>query len=246
MVGRLFTYCLVVHLLSSTLVRSRTLLRGRLDDAVSVRLEKPKFTKPLGAPPTFLQQMPPGFKPPTQDICDQVAGMAKEEMGDGLVESSCDAVIYGASAKAPMGCECHFLGDKVKCPWGGPNQKVTQPMKDLGFNHLDNMGANAGAGSGSFKVQNCLYAAYRNPWPTDVEGGKIMQQEDHDDVLRMVKAMADSTEWARTFEEAPKYAATIGPWPVDEYGTPNCFGRCTTNPPNVWLRYTTTAPPGLL
>merc|ERR1719160_613003 len=99
-----------------------------------------------------------------------------------------------------MGCECHFLGENVKCPWAAPNGAVKKPMQDLGFNRLDNMGANAGYGSGNFKIQNCMYAAFRDPWPHNVEDSKILQKEDHDDVLYMVKTMADSTEGARTFE----------------------------------------------
>lgn len=263
----MFTAFATVLLFLSTHVQSRNLLLGKFDDDAGIhpqsknllhsrvnsaasasRLEKFKkqLIKPLGSPPdlAFVQQSPPGFKPPTQEICDKVADMAKGEME--VIESTCDAVIYGGSAKAPMGCECHFLGDKVKCPWAAPNANVAKTMQDMGFNRLDNMGANAGPGSGGFKIQNCMYMAYRDPWSHTVEGSKIMQVEDHDDVLRMAKAIDQSTDWAFHFEEAPRYAATIGPWPVDEYGTPHCFGRCTTNPPNVWLRYTTTAAPGLL
>lgn len=211
-------------------MQSKKLLRGRFDNAVSGGLEQTQRLRPLGASPAFVQQTPAGFKPATQEVCDQVAGMAKGEME--LEESTCDAVVYGADAKSPMGCECHFLGEKANCPWAGPNGSVTKGMKDMGFKRVDDMGGNSGAGSGRFKVQNCMYTALQEHFPPDVEGSKAMQQEDHDDVLRMVKAMEDSTEWARTNEEAPKWAATVGPWPVDEYGTPHCFGRCTTNPPN--------------
>lgn len=229
----------------SSLVQSRNLLRGRFDNAVSAFPENAEHIRPLGVPPILLQQpLPGGFKPPTQEKCDELAEMAKGEME--VEESTCDAVIYGASAKAPMGCECHFLGDKVKCPWAAPNAAVTQKLIDMGFNRLDNMGANAGAGSGGFKVQNCMYAAQRDPWPHTIDGSKALQKEDHDDVLYMIKAMADSTEGVRKFENAEMWAATLGPWPVDEYGTPNCFGRCTTNPPDVYMRYTTTAAPALL
>lgn len=238
-----FTAFSIVLFFLGTHVQSRN-LRSRFDDAASASVDRPQLIKPLSAPPSFVQQTPAGFKPPTQEICDQLADMAKGEME--LQESSCDAVIYGASAKAPMGCECHFLGEKVKCPWAAPNDAVQQNLKDMGFNRVDNMGANAGVGGGSFKIQNCLYAAYRDPFPHTVEDSKILQQEDHDDVLRMVKAMADSTEWARTFENHVQWAVTIPPWPVDEYGTPTCFGRCTTFPPHVWMRYTTTAAPALL
>merc|ERR1719487_596834 len=103
------------------------------------------------------------------------------------------------------------------------------------------MGANA-ANSGGFKIQNCMYMAYRDPWPHTVDGGKILQKEDHDDVLYMIKAVADSTEGVRKFENNVMWAGTIPPWPVDEYGTPTCHGRCTTFPPHVFGRYTTTAP----
>lgn len=176
--------------------------------------------------------------------------MAKGEMPD-MEEATCDAVIYGASAKAPMGCECHFLGEAVKCPWAAPNSAVKQEMLDMGFNRLDNMGANAGAGSAGFKVQNCMYSAYLDPFPHTVDGGKAIQKADHDDVLYMVKTMADSTEGVRKAglgdgNFANFWSVTLPPWPVDEYGTPTCFGRCTTNPPNVWLRYTTTPAPKLL
>lgn len=236
--------------LFSTLAQSRNLLRGTFDNIADARLGikkvgKPKLIRPLVAPAALIQQTPPGFKPPTQETCDKVAEMAKGEMKE-VVDSSCDAVVYGGDAKAPMGCECHFLGDKVKCPWGAPNAGVAQPMKDLGFNRLDNMGANMGYGSGAFKVQNCMYMAILDFFPHSVDDAKTLQTVDHDDVLSIVKRIADSTEWARTFENHVQWAGTIGPWPVDEYGTPNCFGRCTTNPPNVWLRYTTTPAPALL
>jgi len=241
-----------VVLLLGTLVQSKNLrLRGRFDDAASARLDKPQIVRPLNAPPVFVQarQDPTAFKPPTQETCDKVAEMAKGEMT--VEESTCDAVIWGGSAKATAGCECHFLGEAVKCPWAAPNSAVTQDMIDMGFNRLDNMGANAGPGSGSFKVQNCMYMAYLDPFPHTVDGAKALQKADHDDVLYMIKAVADSTEGVRKAglgdgNFANFWSVTLGPWPVDEYGTPTCFGRCTTNPPNVWLRYTTTAAPALL
>jgi len=240
----MFSAVSAVLFLFSTLAQSKNLLRSHFDDAVTVHHGKIKLIRPLVHPPVFVQQSPPGFKPPTQEVCDEVAEMAKGEME--LEESTCDAVIYGASAKTPMGCECHFLGEKIKCPWAAPNAGVTKVMQDKGFNRLDVMGKNAGPGSGSWAVMSCMYMAYRDPFPHSVEDGKILQQEDHDDVLYMIKTMQDSTEGARTFENHVHWAGTIPPWPVDEYGTPNCFGRCTTNPPNVWLRYTTTAAPEFL
>jgi len=240
---RMFTALTGGLLFLSSVVHSRNLLRSRFDAVISTQPDKAQLIRPLGSPPVLLQQSPPGFKPPTQETCDQLAEMAKGEME--VEESTCDAVIYGGSAKAPMGCECHFLGQKVKCLWGAPNAAVQQNLIDMGFNRLDNMGANT-ANSGGFKIQNCMYMAYRDPWPHTVEDSKVLQKEDHDDVLYMVKAIADSTEGVRKFENAEMWAATLGPWPVDEYGTPNCFGRCTTNPPDVWLRYTTSTAPALL
>lgn len=250
MVSSHVTAVSAVILFLSTLAQSRNLrMRGQFDDAAAVlkhlHQPPPPAVRPLGAPPMFIQgHEEPGFKPPTQDICDQVADMAKGEMT--LDESTCDAVIYGGSAKAPMGCECHFLGEAVKCPWAAPNGGVKKEMIDLGFNRLDNMGKNGGAGSGTFGIQNCMYMGALDMFPHTVEGAKALQKADHDDVLYMVKAIADSTEGTRTFGNGLQWGATVPPWPVDEYGTPNCFGRCTTNPPNVWLRYTTTAPPALL
>ena len=41
----------------------------------STQPDKAQLIRPLGSPPVLLQQSPPGFKPPTQEICYQLAEM---------------------------------------------------------------------------------------------------------------------------------------------------------------------------
>merc|ERR1719156_510037 len=97
--NHMFTAVSAVILFFCLHAQSKNLrMRRRFDDAAATDLHKRDHVRPLGAPPVFVQQhQDPAFKPPTQEVCDQVADMAKGEMKDGVVESTCDAVIYGAS-----------------------------------------------------------------------------------------------------------------------------------------------------
>lgn len=178
-----------------------------------------------------------------QEKCDKIAEMGKAKANS--EEVRCDAVILEGTA--PFGCECHFLGEGQACPFdcSGPNHMqgcVDKEVMDMGFGYLFKEGGSGGGHAGPINIAVCMYSSWKGyPFHEDPQYMKEYQKTSMNNVLTWVKAVEDRTDaWKKNLNWM--WGATLPPWPVDKYGTHNCFGRCTTADPVVWARYTSTTP----
>jgi len=181
-----------------------------------------------------------GVKPADAETCKKVTELVKKESK--AESGECKLVVPGTGA-APDGCECHMMGFEEftgGCPFDCSGEEkfhdcVEKPLKDLGINKVSSMGAVSFPEMGSAKGANCMYWAWmENPFTDDVDQRQKNGEASRANVLSYVKT---ANEWSGAIAKGAAgalWGLTMGPWPVDKYGTPNCFGLCTTPNMTYW------------
>lgn len=151
-----------------------------------------------------------------------------------LVESECEQVAYDAN---PVGCQCS-LGGKAECPLTdglhplGAGMQLSGDAQKLGFYRLSSSSLGSSAATGGVPSVFCMYWLGNGDYlatDPDVIAANVETE------VKRSKDLTDKAEkWANGVGKANsawQWGFTAPPSPHDEFGTPTCWGWCTTPTP---------------
>lgn len=246
------------HGASIDLISALSIARGAVFQPVNAEAGGPGLGPPPPAP-VLLRGLRPLQRPTTSELatvlmegsmwdfkdvqptCDKLAGMAKDK--NKAEESKCDSVILGGANS--WGCKCNYIGESLGgCPFKEDAHNPGKEVSDLGFTRVMQESKFGDMHAGSMESLTCMYYIF----PGDVF------QADPERTQANLRAMKDEATAVLKGGNEAAYSASKGamfglkvltapPWPVDKYGTPMCFGLCTTLNIPYWMQWTVTPEP---
>jgi len=178
-----------------------------------------------------------------QPTCDKIAGLVKDK--NKAEESKCDSVILGGVGS--WGCKCVSIGENQgDCAFKEEGYSPGKEVSDLGITRVMTE-ANFGDGlAGSMKGLTCMYYMFPGDlfqrYPDRTQANLKAMNEEATGVLKNGNAAAYNGAKGVFYG---MFVLTPPPWPVDKYGTPMCFGLCTTLNVPYWMQWTQTPEPKL-
>lgn len=171
-----------------------------------------------------------------QPKCDTLAGMVKDK--NKAEESKCDSVILGGAAS--WGCKCMSIGEgQGGCAFVDGAYNPAKEVSDMGFTRVSTAAKFGDDKTGGIVTLTCMYYMYKNDvFQKDPDRTQDNLKRMQDETLGIIKGANDASYKVSKAVMYGTWILTPAPWPVDKYGTPMCFGFCTTLNIPYWHQWT--------